>query len=267
MRAVSGRAGRVAIWLIAAERISACRLAKCPLCLHFATDASVRLTTYGVKAIKYLTIIGIVSILSSCASALVPHSYNSTPSISSNSYTEVSSTKGVVLLSANWSREWNCGGFENAELRSIGFDILPAKYSNDKQPPDFVVNGSADYPGFINYAFLLEPGTYAISHIQIKVANSVSEIGYLNATRSQLLETGTPRGGTFNVDAKEVVYLGHFHLDCAQGPKLWRYYIDSKPEFNRYIKSSKNQYPFLDTERVEYRLFKTNEFGTSFDLQ
>ncbi len=174
--------------------------------------------------------------------------------------------KGVVLLAANWSREWNCGGFENAELRSVGFDLLPKRYADDKRSPDFVVNGSAGRPGFMNYAFLLEPGTYAISYTKVKIARSVSDVGYYTAVRSDLFESGNPKGGTFELSAGEVVYIGHFGLDCTLQPMMWRYYAENKDSFQEFVESYKPHYPFLKLDSVRYRLFKTKEFGHDFSL-
>ncbi len=217
--------------------------------------------------LRYLFIATLPWFLVSCASVLVKHDYDPSSSITQNSYAENFTTKGVVMLSANWSRAWNCGEFENAELRSIGFDLLPSRYNNDKNPPDFVVNGTAGEPGYTHFAFPLDPGEYAISHIQIKAAKSVTDVGYFNYPRSKLLESDETKGGSFNVIANETVYIGHFYLDCAFEPLLWRYYIETKSEFQRYVNSFKANYPFLNTEDVKFRLFKTTEFGREFELR
>jgi len=197
---------------------------------------------------------------------LVQHNFDPSAELSESQYSQHASTKGVVFLAANWSRRWSCGEFENAELRSIGFDLLPERYGNDKQPPDFVVNGSADRPGFINFAFLLEPGEYAISYSKVKVAKSISEVGYFTATRSVLLGSDTPQGGTFEVAAGEVVYIGHFGLDCSYPPMMWRYYSENIGSFQKYVDSYKPHYPYLDLSNVQYRLFKTKMFGHDFTL-
>jgi len=212
--------------------------------------------------IKNFALISLCIVLNACASTVVKYKYNPSPSIAGDTYSNSENTNGVVLLSVNWSREWNCGGYETAELRSIGFDLLPSKQANDDSAPDLVVNGAADYPDYINYAFQLAPGEYAISYIQIKVARSVNDVGYLNISRSDLL----PDKGSFTVSGSEVVYIGHFHIDCAASPILWRYYIETDDEFQSYVKSFKKHYPFLDTENVQYRLFKTRSFGRNFQL-
>lgn len=196
---------------------------------------------------------------------LVQHDYNSSKRLSEQQYTQNKTTKGVVLLAANWNREWNCGGFENAELRSIGFDRMAGPGGNDKTP-DFVVNGSAGTSGFTNYAFLLDPGSYALTYTKVKVAKSISDVGYFTATRKELFEANTPKGGTFEVEADEVVYLGHFGLDCASQPMMWRFYVETKKDFHAFVKSYQSHYPYLDLTNVQYRLFKTKLFGRDFSL-
>lgn len=215
--------------------------------------------------IKTLSIVIIAFFLISCASLLVQHDYKTSEALSESQYAQHGSTKGVVLLAANWSRAWNCGGFENAELRSIGFDRWGKSPGKDK-PPDFVVNGSAGRAGFINYAFLLEPGTYAVSHAKVKVAKSISDVGYYTATRSELFKSDTPKGGTFEVAAGQVVYIGHFGLDCTNQPIMWRFYIENMKDFQTYVGSYKPHYPYLDLSNVQYRLFKTKMFGKDFSL-
>ena len=41
-------------------------------------------------------------------------------------------------------------------------------------------------PKFLNYAFMLEPGEYALSAFSIKVADSITKVGFLTLRRSQL---------------------------------------------------------------------------------
>ncbi|MCA9471969.1 MAG: hypothetical protein KC594_07895 [Nitrospira sp.] len=215
--------------------------------------------------IKFFIVMTIAFLLNACASLLVKHDYNSSESIRENQYTRYASTKGVVLLAASWSRVWGCGGFENAELRSIGFDRLVEPQGKDN-PPEFVINGTADISGFINYAFLLDPGTYAISHVNVKVAKSIVNVGYLKASRRELFDSDVPKGGTFEIRPGEVVYIGHFGLDCANQPMLWRFYLEDKKDFEAYVSSYKTHYPYLALDAVQYRLFKTQMFGTDFSL-
>ena len=79
--------------------------------------------------IKMVAVIAIALFLEACASVLVRHDHQSSETLNESQYSQDASSKGVVLLAANWNRSWNCGGFENAELRSIGFDRLA------KRPP------------------------------------------------------------------------------------------------------------------------------------
>ena len=179
-------------------------------------------------------------------------------------------TKGVVLIAVRWDRRWNCGGFENANLRFIGFDKLPSTKSGDEARSDIVLDDAPRLltkPIFDHYAFLVEPGEYGLSRIDIKVASSVRDIRIATAPRSKLLKDGQPRGGSFTVAAGETVFIGLFYLDCYQEPTLWRYYPEGRDEFNRYLETAKKTFPALDTEKVVFRLFQTTVFGQDYSLQ
>ena len=143
----------------------------------------------------HLALAALSIILASCATSLRDAGGKSNEA-TGDLFAENRATKGVVLMDVNWGRRWNCGGFENAELRGIAFDKLPpAKASNDTpadvalvQPPNL-----ASRPVFDSYALLLEPGEYALSAFSIKVARSVSDVSYWVANRSDLLKDGFER--------------------------------------------------------------------------
>jgi hypothetical protein len=177
-------------------------------------------------------------------------------------------SKGVVLLAVRWDRRWNCAGFENAQLRVIGFDKLPTGKTDDATP-DLVLDDAPlvmTKPVFENYAFHVDPGEYGLSRLEIKVAKSRSDVGFFKVPRSKFLSDGKSLGGTFTVSAGEAVYLGHFYLDCHQQPILWRYYPEGRDGFNGYLSSVKKSYPALDVEKVVFRLFQTKEFGQDYKL-
>jgi hypothetical protein len=178
-------------------------------------------------------------------------------------------SKGVLLLAVRWDRRWNCGGFENAQLRVIGFDKLPTTKAGDDIASDILLDDAPlimTKPVFDNYAFLVEPGDYGLSRLEIKVAKSRSDVGFFKVLRSKFLKDGQSLGGSFAVGAGEVIYLGHFYLDCNQQPILWRYYPEGREGFNGYLASLKKTYPALDAEKVAFRLFQTKEFGNDYKL-
>ncbi len=189
--------------------------------------------------------------------------------LTKEAYRERIQTSGVVLLDVNWGRHWNCGGFENAELRKIEFDRLPATKSGDADKADFILEGPPRLltkPTFLNYGFILPPGDYALSGYDIKVARSVTDVGHLIAKRSELIKNGQPDGGTFTVRAGEVVYLGNFYLDCQQRPMLWRYYVEGAANFQKQVGEYQRKFPFIEPQRIRYRLFKSKLFGLDYDL-
>jgi len=177
--------------------------------------------------------------------------------------------KGVVLLSVRWDRRWTCGQFENTQLRAIGFDKQPST-KTDEAAPDLLLDDAPKLftkPKFDNYAFLVEPGEYGLSTLEIKVARSVSDVGSFKVPRTRFMKEGKSSGGTFNVASGETVYLGHFYLDCATAqPIMWRYYPEDREAFQQFLASVKGEMPWLDASKVQFRLFETEEFGHSFKL-
>jgi hypothetical protein len=179
-------------------------------------------------------------------------------------------TKAVVLISVNWSRNWGCSGYRNAQIKSIAFDKIPNEKTTDDIAADIVLNDAPlifTKQEFDNYAFIVEPGIYALSSFDIKVAESLTSIGGFKTPRSLLLQDGKALGGTFNVEAGEIVYIGHFFLDCAlKQPVIWRYYTNGQDAFDDYIRKIKNEFPALDADHVKFKLFETTEFGRPYSL-
>lgn len=185
-------------------------------------------------------------------------------------YNKLKESKAIVLISVNWSRKWNCSGYQNAQIKSISFDHMPVEKPNDESPADILLNDAPlifTKPDFDNYAFIVEPGNYALSSFDIKVAESITKIGGFKTPRSMLINDKKALGGYFQANAGEVVYIGHFFLDCAlQQPVIWRYYVESRDGFEQYLKVIQKAFPTLDTEQVKFRLFETAEFGKPYTL-
>ena len=190
--------------------------------------------------------------------------------LTSENYMQDGAKKGVVLLSVRWDRKWKCAGFENAQLRLLGFDLFPSTRPVDDEGADLLLDDAPlllTKPRFDDYAFLVEPGQYALSKLHIKVARSVRDVGIAKVGRETLLQDGASVGGTFNVDAGEVVYIGHFSIDCFQEPSLWRVYLKDRESFNEYLADQKKKVPELDTSKASFRLFKSSYFGRDFELE
>ena len=122
-------------------------------------------------------------------------------------------------------------------------------------------------PRFDDYAFVVEPGEYALVGLHIKAANSMSDVRLAKVGRDRLIKDGRPDGGSFVVAPGEVIYIGHFYLDCYKEPTLWRYYPEDREAFNAYLSSVTKQHPELDALKVQFRLFKTTYFGRDFELK
>lgn len=190
------------------------------------------------------------------------------PKLTRGDFESAAGSKGVVLLAVRWDRRWNCAGFENAQLRVIGFDRLPSHRTDDDQP-DILLDDAPRLmtkPQFNRYALLVEPGEYGLSGFLIKVAESVNSTRFFGAQRSELVKDGLSVGGAFNVAPGETVYIGHFYLDCTTIPTIWRYYLDGREAFAQYIADVSSDYPFLDTTKAVYRLFETERAGSHYEL-
>jgi hypothetical protein len=209
-------------------------------------------------------------VLAACASAELQNERGIPAEATADSYGKGKGGMGVVLLDARWARQWPCGEYGNAQLVSFHFDKMPLASRPDDAPAEIMVTTSrrlAVSPDFQSYALLVPPGEYALSNYKIKVAKSVSDLGYWVASRSHLIKDGKPLGGTFSVAPGEVVYIGNFALDCFKGPSLWRYHAKGKDGFKQQLTDYQTKYPFLDLSNVQFRLFETETLGQSYTLE
>jgi hypothetical protein len=174
---------------------------------------------------------------------------------------------GVLIMQVNWGRSWKCGQFENAQLQALSFTRSPIDTSElvtlDLETPSklFVDNK------YLPYAFVIQPGEYVLTAFDVKIARSVTNVAHIIGSKDNLIKDGKPLGGTFNVNPGEIVYIGHFGLDCGAEPFLWRNYIDGREGFEKYIEGFRKKYPFVKTVPVQFRLFSTQLLGNSFSLQ
>jgi len=172
----------------------------------------------------------------------------------------------VLALSVNWGRSWKCGPYQNAQLQALTFRRAPLSAGNsvslDLQTPSklFVDNK------FIPYAYVVEPGEYILTGFDVKIARSVRDVVHIKGTEAHLVKDGKPTGGAFTVNAGEVVYVGHFGLDCGAEPFLWRYYLESRAEFESWVTEFRDKYPFAKDLPAHFRLFETTSLGNPFSL-
>jgi hypothetical protein len=173
---------------------------------------------------------------------------------------------GVIIIQVNWGRTWKCGQFENAQLQALTFNKSPidkpeaASLELETHSKLFVDNI------FLPYAYVVQPGEYLLTAFDVKVARSTRDIMHIKGTNENLIKEGKSIGGTFNVNPGEIVYIGHFGLDCGAEPFLWRYYIDGRSEFESYIDGFRQKYPFVKNVPVQFRLFSTKMFGNPYAL-
>lgn len=206
----------------------------------------------------------------SCAFVKIENEVGYSNEINKESYIANKEKLGVVLFDARWARQWNCGKYQNAQLVNFSFDKTPISEKPDDAPADIKVGTQSLLsvsPKFESYALLVPPGEYVLSGFKIKIAKSISDVGYWVAGRSHLIKNDKPIGGTFTVAAGETVYIGNFALDCYAGPTLWRYYADGQDGFKKQLSDYKTKYPFLDLTNVKFRLFKTKTIGRDYELK
>jgi hypothetical protein len=174
---------------------------------------------------------------------------------------------GIIIIQANWGRTWGCGQYENAQLQELTFTKSPVENNallllELKTPSRLLVDDE-----FLPYAFVVQPGEYVLTAFDVKVARSKKDTIHITGSKENLIKDGKPIGGSFTVNPGEIVYVGHFGLDCGAEPFLWRYYIDGLEEFERYIEGFREEYPFVENVPVEYRLFSTDMLGNPYSLQ
>ena len=182
--------------------------------------------------------------------------------LTKSSYEKSGSNNAVVIYGANWGRQWGCSKFDNAQLLSLSFSrINSVSRALDEQ--ELLLNSGLKLSAkniSQPYAIIVSPGEYALTGFDIKVSNSSKEVGHIRGTHENLFENEKPVGGTFTVNAGEIVYIGDFGLDCLNEPIFWRFYIQ-KEDFKRYVDQFKKEYKFLADRSVIYRLFQTEKFG------
>lgn len=173
---------------------------------------------------------------------------------------------GVIIVQVNWGRRWRCGRYENAQLQALSFTKAPVDGAGPisieiETPSKLFVDNK-----FLPYAFVIQPGEYLLTGFDVKIARSRTDVAHITGTRDNLIKDGKPVGGSFTVGPGEIVYLGHFGLDCAAEPFLWRYYLDGRAEFEKYIGGFREEFPFVKNVPVQYRLFSTQALGNPFSL-
>jgi len=211
----------------------------------------------------FVCAIGLLVVVAGCASTMSRPKQEVTAQSYGND-----TQKGLVAVSAMWGRIWKCAQFENGQLQSFGFDRWPSQIISDMARPDVFIEGSSlagERPA-ANYVLALEPGEYALATFTIKVASSATDVKTANVGRARLFEGRKPVGGTFTVKRGELVYVGHFGLDCYKEPTIWRYYPEGRNGFESYKQVIKQQYPFLDVKTMQFRLFKTSVLGRDYEL-
>lgn len=210
---------------------------------------------------RHTTVLALAcSLLAACASLSQQDQAGNAIEATAKSYATSRQDKGIVLLDVNWGRRWGCGDWQNAQIQGVGFDRVTPPRKQATNTPDIDLQGKPGWFGdqyhWVSYALLVEPGVYTLSDINIKVAANVQTVGFLHVTRDKLQQIGMEKVGHFDVAANETVYIGSFALDCAQGPMLWRYYMPAET-IRSSTSSFAGKYPFLDMNKVAYRLFKS----------
>jgi hypothetical protein len=175
---------------------------------------------------------------------------------------------GIILLAVNWGRRWGCAGLDNAQLQTLTFARLS---DQSTLVDDTTIKLKTPSRLFVDnvykpYALSVKPGVYGLAGFDVKIARSVSDVGHMIGNTSNLFDDSKPVGGTFSVSKGEIVYIGHFSLDCAEEPIPWRFYIEGQEEFDKYVAEFKERFPYVGDTPVRFRLFATTMFGLDYSL-
>lgn len=177
-----------------------------------------------------------------------------------------SADKGVVLIHVNWGRQWNCHGYDNAQLQRLVFQSMPTDGSAPESMELDIPSRLLAKNTFLKYALLVSPGRYALSGFRFKLAASMSDLRIYEPDAKTLLEENNAKAGSFRVAAGEIVYIGHFGVDCNGEPSPWRFYIEGAQDFRQYSDEFHREYPSTRSVPVTYRLFETEVLGTPYAL-
>jgi len=174
---------------------------------------------------------------------------------------------GVAIIHVNWGRVWKCGKFENAQLEALNFTKTPID-SQDVTVLNLETPSKLNVANkYLAYAFVIQPGQYFLTGFDVKVAHSVTDVAHMNGGKESLIKDGVPLGGMFTVNPGEIVYIGHFGLECGAEPFLWRYFIEDQNDFGKYVEGFRKEFPFVKQVPVQYRIFSTKLFGNPSDLE
>lgn len=125
---------------------------------------------------------------------------------------------GTIIIQLNWGRVWKCGSYENVQLQSLTFTKSPVEEPNASSieletPSKLFVDNK-----FLPYTFVVQPGEYVLTGFDVKVARSMTDIAHIKGSKDSLIKDGKTIGGSFTVSPGEIVYVGHFGLDCGGEP-------------------------------------------------
>jgi hypothetical protein len=211
----------------------------------------------------------LTALLTGCTAGM---SGRSAEEVTQGAYGRTKDTHAVVLMSVDWGRRWGFCAVENAQLRTFAFDRMPVQKHGEDEAADLLLEAPPSLlagPGAVaHYALLVEPGEYALIFSELKVARSVNDVATYRAGRRKLIQDGKPLAGSFTAGSGELVYVGHFGLECVNGRlTLWRYYVQGREGFQHYLATNvRAKYPFLDTEKAQYKLFRTSMIGRDYEL-
>lgn len=188
--------------------------------------------------------------------------------LTEKNYVEEGSQKAVVILQVNWGRHWKCAGLDNAQLQALQFSKMQTSEAKSTEQAILLETPSKLFSkdSYVPYVLLIEPGEYALTGFDVKVARSSSDVGHIKGDLTTLLKNKKPVGGSFSAGPGEIVYIGHFGLDCAKEAIPWRYYIEGNEDFERYVAGFHKKYPFTKDIPVLFRLFSTTMFGEAYSL-
>src|SRR3989338_2683667 len=101
--------------------------------------------------------------------------------LTKKNYEDSKTEKAVVIYGVNWGRQWGCAGFDNAQLQNLRFSRIDS-VSNDLDGEDIVLNTPAKLfskNASESYAIIVNPGEYALTGFDIKIAKSSSDVSHI----------------------------------------------------------------------------------------
>ena len=219
---------------------------------------------YGASRFRYILVIAVMLLTAGIACSATA---DDAVKLSKRNYQKYSDQRAVLLINVYWTRAWGCHDNNYAQLTNLTFRKIDSDSHWVKDGARIELKGGGLLSSVAkDYQLMVPPGIYALAGYRMRLSREFLDTVVQNATEEHLTKGGVAIGGQFEVGAGEVVYVGDFYLDCTQEPILWRYYLTPTDGFRDYMDEMAKRHPYLDRDKVIFRLFQSDYFSQPIEI-